>query len=84
MRQWKNYDFGDVLFSDEKKWVLVVKKNAWGWRPANGQYNSKYTPPRKQMGGGSLMVWGCMSKDEVFPPGLHWHYHEWGAIQGDY
>jgi hypothetical protein len=66
-RNWGGYDFKDVLFSDEKKWVLVGRQNQWVWRPAKTRFDPKYTLPRLQAGGGSLMVWGCMSYNKVFP-----------------
>lgn len=66
-RAWRSLDFGEVIFSDEKKWVRIPKKGGWVWRCTHERFHPKCLAPYVQAGGGSLMVWGAISKDRVFP-----------------
>jgi hypothetical protein len=66
-RAWGSYDFSDIVFSDEKKWVCVQKGQQYVWRPVGMRYHPRYMVPTKQAGGGSCMVWGAISKTKTFP-----------------
>ena len=66
-RQWAGYSFDEVLFTDEKKWVCVNKGPQWVWRPVGMRFHPRFCTPTKQAGGGSLMVWGAMSRKRVYP-----------------
>lgn len=53
-REWHN-----VIFSDEKKWSLDGPDGlAYYWHDPN---KPKVTFPKRQNGGGGIMVWGCFS-----------------------
>ena len=68
VRQWVAYDFNEVLFTDEKKWVCVNKGPQWVWRPVGARNQPKYCVPTKQAsGGGSVMVWGAISRKRTYP-----------------
>ena len=65
-RAWGGYDFSDVIFSDEKKWICVGKGLATGRHVLPSQVHRSHKP---QAGGGSCMVWvwGGMCKTRTFP-----------------
>ena len=51
-----------VIFSDECKFNLFnADGNAKVWRPDGERLNSKFMRPTVKHGGGSVMVWCCMS-----------------------
>ncbi len=62
-RQTKNmYYWNHVLWSDETKinyLVQMVSRRVW-WQPGE-KYKDKCVLPTVKHGGGSVMVWGCMS-----------------------
>ena len=66
-RAWGGYDFSDVIFSDEKKWLCVGKGQQYVWRPLGMRNDADHTVPTRQAGGGSCMVWGAISKTRTFP-----------------
>lgn len=66
-RQWRCFDFSSVLFTDEKKWVRVKSSGQWVWRFCNERYHPKCMVPKIQGGGGSLMVWGAITKTHTYP-----------------
>ena len=65
----KSSSFWDtILWSDEtKKKNFRFRWSATFWRRAGDEYADKYVVPTVKHGGGSLMVWGCMSS-----PGVVW------------
>ena len=48
-----------MIFSDEKKWVLVGGRSQWVWRPVGTRYYPQHLQYKTQGNGGSLMVWGA-------------------------
>jgi transposase len=66
-RHWTAADWHQVIFSDESKLVLVNSAGrSWCWRgPGSNPYDERVVRPTKKFGGGSLMVWGCMSSRGV-------------------
>lgn len=55
---WTN-EWQNVIFSDEKKWNLDGPDGlAYYWHDPN---KPEVTFPKRQNGGGSIMVWGCFS-----------------------
>lgn len=51
-----------VLWSDESKFELFsTKRRVNVWRKANTALDPKHLVPTVKHGGGSVMVWGCMS-----------------------
>jgi transposase len=66
-RNWTAADWERVIFSDESKVVLVnCAGRSWCWRgPGSNPYDERVVQPTKKFGGGSLMVWGCMSSRGV-------------------
>jgi transposase len=66
-KTWSKEDFKNVLFTDEKKWVLVGRKEGWVWRCVGARYKEGNTQARTQAGGGSVMVWGAISRTRTYP-----------------
>lgn len=61
--KWRN-----ILWSDETKINLFGSDGKrYVRRPANEQFNPKYTKKTVKYGGGSIMVWGCFSWYGVGP-----------------
>ncbi len=62
-KQTKDMDYWNhVLWSDENKINVFCSdgvKRVW-WQPGE-EYKDKYVLPTVKHGGGSVMVWGCMS-----------------------
>lgn len=60
---WRN-----VLWSDETKINLFGSDGkTFVRRPANSEFNPKYTKKTVKYGGGSMMIWGCFSASGVGP-----------------
>ena len=66
-KRWGQFDFKDVLFTDEKKWVCQGKGGQFVWRPIGMKYHPKYSQPVRQAGGGSVMVWGAICRTHTYP-----------------
>ena len=66
-RQWAGYCFDQVLFTDEKKWVCVNKGPNFVWQPVGMRFHPRFCVPTKQAGGGSVMVWGAITRKRVYP-----------------
>ena len=62
-----SYSFSNVLFTDEKKWICVNKGPNYVWRPVGMRFHARFCTPTKQAGGGSIMVWGAISRLRVYP-----------------
>lgn len=59
---WTAAEWKKVLFSDESKFNLFGSDGMqWVHRPVGKRYDPKYTRPTIKHGGGSVMVWGCVS-----------------------
>ena len=59
---WTDQDWAKVLFSDESPFELVVPhKKCFVRRRKGERYNKECVLPTVEHGGGSLMVWGCIS-----------------------
>ena len=57
-----------MLCSDESKYNLFSSDGImYVRRPKNKRENPRYTVPTVKHGGGSVMVWGCFSRDCVGP-----------------
>lgn len=51
-----------VLFTDESPFFLFpAKRGQWTWRKPGDKFLPRNVVPTKKHGGGSLMVWGCLS-----------------------
>ena len=65
---WNLNKWSDVLFSDESKFNLL---NCDGrirvWRQSHERYLPECTRKTVKGGGGSVMVWGCISRNSVGP-----------------
>ena len=49
-------------FSDESKFNLIDSDHrGWVWRRPGDAYQERYTLKTKKYGGGSVMVWGCIT-----------------------
>ena len=66
-RHWSKSDWRRVLFSDETKLLLVnAHGRAWCWRePGPQPLCARAVKPSKKFGGGSILLWGCMSANGV-------------------
>lgn len=62
-RDWTVDDWRRVIFSDESKVQLVSGAGrSWCWRGTGRcTWDRRTIKPTKKFGGGSIMVWGCMS-----------------------
>ena len=66
-RTWMGTNWDDILFTDEKKWMMVRHKRNWVWRHVTAKWHPKEADQRTQAGGGSLMVWGAISHTRTYP-----------------
>lgn len=65
---WTSKEWAKILWSDESKFNLFSSDGIqYVRRPKNKRDNIRYTVPTKKHGGGSVMVWGCFSRDMVGP-----------------
>lgn len=54
---WKN-----IIFSDESKYnIFGSDGRKYVWRKANTEFEMRHVRPTVKHGGGSVLVWGCMS-----------------------
>ncbi len=61
-KQTKDIDYWNyVLWSDESKINFGSDGVKRAWRHPGEEYNDKYVLPTVKHGGGSVIVWGCMS-----------------------
>ena len=60
VRSWiiENVDFDKVVFSDECRFSLDGNDNFMSWSKDNNTQRA-----RRPFGGGSIMIWGCISRD---------------------
>lgn len=66
-RHWTISDWRKVIFSDESKINRVgCDGRLWCWKEKSSSLSDRVVAPTLKFGGGSLMVWGCIS---VFGPG---------------
>lgn len=65
---WTNEQWGQVLFSDESKFEIYGNKRRLFIRRFEGERYKKYCwQPTVKHGGGSIMVWGAISRKEALP-----------------
>lgn len=67
-QHWTSKEWSKVLWSDESKFLLFGSDGIKYVRRPDGQrFNPRYQLPTVKHGGGSLMVWGCFSRDGIGP-----------------
>lgn len=65
---WTEKEWSKVLWSDESKYNLFSSDGIrFVRRPVNERNKVRYQVPTIKHGGGSVMVWGCFSRDCVGP-----------------
>lgn len=66
--KWTPKDWARVLWSDESKYKIFSSDGIqYIRRPKNKRNDVRYQVPTVKHGGGSVMVWGCFSRDGVGP-----------------
>ena len=59
---WEEKDWRAVIFSDESKFNLIGSDGRqWCWREPGQGCDSRFTKKTVKHGGGSVMVWGCVT-----------------------
>lgn len=62
-REWTVKDWKRVVYSDESKFNLHGSDgNRWVWRERGKGFDRRYMDAHEKYGGGSVMVWGCMTQ----------------------
>ena len=63
---WTDEDWSNVIFSDESKFNLFGSDGRqWCWRRPGHDYDDVYVQKKVKHGGGSIMVWGCITSRGV-------------------
>lgn len=63
---WTDKDWSQVIFSDESKFNLFGSDGRqWCWRRSGQEYDDIYVQKKVKHGGGSIMVWGCVTSRGV-------------------
>jgi len=63
---WKSENWGTVVFSDESKFNLFGSDGReWCWRLPGEAEKSIFTNKKVKHGGGSVMVWGCLTRSGI-------------------
>ena len=61
-KDWTLEDWKRVVWSDETKINLLVSDGRqWVWKKPGEKLSNRLVKETKKCGGGSLMMWGCMS-----------------------
>ena len=59
---WTGGNWKSVLFSDESKFnIFGSDGREWCWRRSGEELDPRYTKKMVKHGGGSIMVWGCIT-----------------------
>ena len=62
-RDWTFAKWADVIFSDESNFKVINRKTRpTVWRFCDEKYAENMVMPRKQGGGGSVGIWGCIGE----------------------
>lgn len=62
-RDWGYGKWADIIFSDESNFKIVNRKTKpTVWRFRHEKYHDNMVMPRKQGGGGSIGIWGCIGE----------------------
>ena len=65
-KDWTMEDWKKVMWSDETKINhLVSDGHKWAWKRAGEGLNDRLVEGTLKFGGGSLMLWGCMTWEGV-------------------
>lgn len=68
---WTVEDWKNVIFSDESKFLLFKSDGRqWAWFRPGQAYEDRFVKKTVKHGGGSIMVWGCISGRGMGR--LHW------------
>jgi len=65
---WTSEEWSKLLWSDESKFNLFSSDGIrYIRRPVNKRFDVRYQVPTVKHGGGSVMLWGCFSRDGTGP-----------------
>jgi transposase len=65
-QHWTEDDWNRVIWSDETKVNRMGSDGRkWGWKTRGAKLQPHHVQPTVKHGGGSLVVWGCMSRHGV-------------------
>ena len=67
-KNWMGNKWEEVLFTDEKKWVLHKQRRNWVWRRVDKGCNPQDAVTTMQAGGGLHYGMGHYVKDQNIPP----------------
>lgn len=83
-QNWTDFDWNFFIFSDKSKFNLFGSDGRhYCWRRQGEEFLARNVKKIVKHGGGSLMVWGCITRDG--PGRLHWvegrmNAHQYCAI----
>ena len=64
--EWTDEEWSNVIFSDESKFNLFGSDGRqWCWRRPGQAYDDVFVQKKVKHGGGSIMVWGCITSRGV-------------------
>jgi hypothetical protein len=67
-REFRNYDWSRVAFTDEKRWSKRPDGSAKVWMRPGESRDPRCCKKVTKFGGGGLMVWGAISPNKEVPP----------------
>ncbi|KAG8917394.1 hypothetical protein FRC01_002479 [Tulasnella sp. 417] len=65
-RKWTTDDWKPIIWSDETKFNRFGSDGLqWAWKKKGEKLNDRLVKPTLKFGGGSMMMWGCMTWEGV-------------------